>query len=224
MVAEDLGFLDEQRALYQSMRNTHEIRRERWWLRILRVERYVMFIETSEEVQATADGASSVSATPPPRFAPCHHDHEAGPFSVAVRSHRGTQTKETGTAQPQRTEREGGEIRTSPRCWPCSTRRWPSAVSLGSAGALAYSSANKNPLVPSRPTGDGGCFYTTSGGLQSFEHPLNELKAVPRVDSQGQMCGSTFKVDSEAKKDSGIPRVVYNALDNAVSINVLSDG
>lgn len=52
-----------------------------------------------------------------------------------------------------------------------------------------------------------GCFYTTSGGLQSFEHPLNELKAVPRVDSQGQMCGSTFKVDSEAKKDSGIPRV-----------------
>jgi hypothetical protein len=30
---------------------------------------------------------------------------------------------------------------------------------------------------------------------------------VPRVDSQGQMCGSNYKVDSEAKKDSGIPRV-----------------
>ncbi|OEL26811.1 hypothetical protein BAE44_0012170 [Dichanthelium oligosanthes] len=54
-----------------------------------------------------------------------------------------------------------------------------------------------------------GCFYTTSGGLQSFEHPLHEIKAVPRVDSQGQMCGSTFKVDSEAKKkqDASIPRV-----------------
>nr|CAB3498246.1 unnamed protein product [Digitaria exilis] len=54
-----------------------------------------------------------------------------------------------------------------------------------------------------------GCFYTTSGGLQSFEHPLHEVKPVPRVDSQGQMCGSTFKVDSEAKKkqDASIPRV-----------------
>ncbi|THU71997.1 hypothetical protein C4D60_Mb04t07450 [Musa balbisiana] len=31
-----------------------------------------------------------------------------------------------------------------------------------------------------------GCFFTTSGGLQSFQHPLNELKAIPRVDSQGQ--------------------------------------
>jgi hypothetical protein len=29
-----------------------------------------------------------------------------------------------------------------------------------------------------------GCFYTTSGGLQSYEHPLHEVKAVPRVDSQ----------------------------------------
>ncbi|ONM09098.1 aluminum induced protein with YGL and LRDR motifs [Zea mays] len=54
-----------------------------------------------------------------------------------------------------------------------------------------------------------GCFYTTSGGLQSFEHPLHEVKAVPRVDSQGQMCGSIFKVDSESKKkqDASIPRV-----------------
>ncbi|CAN6292469.1 unnamed protein product [Urochloa humidicola] len=54
-----------------------------------------------------------------------------------------------------------------------------------------------------------GCFYTTSGGLQSYEHPLHEVKAVPRVDSQGQMCGSTFKVDSETKKkqDASIPRV-----------------
>lgn len=52
-----------------------------------------------------------------------------------------------------------------------------------------------------------GCFFTTSKGLQSFEHPLNELKAVPRVDSQGQVCGATYKVDVESKKDSGMPRV-----------------
>lgn len=53
-----------------------------------------------------------------------------------------------------------------------------------------------------------GCFFTTSGGLSSFEHPLNELKPVPRVDSSGQVCGATFKVDAEAKKETtGMPRV-----------------
>ncbi|KAF8388120.1 hypothetical protein HHK36_026786 [Tetracentron sinense] len=52
-----------------------------------------------------------------------------------------------------------------------------------------------------------GCFFTTSGGLRSFEHPLNELKAMPRVDSTGQVCGATFKVDAESKKESGMPRV-----------------
>ncbi|KAI0497523.1 hypothetical protein KFK09_020754 [Dendrobium nobile] len=52
-----------------------------------------------------------------------------------------------------------------------------------------------------------GCFFTTSKGLQSFEHPLNELKPVPRVDSRGEVCGATYKVDSETKKPSGMPRV-----------------
>ncbi|KAK7357419.1 hypothetical protein VNO80_16704 [Phaseolus coccineus] len=53
-----------------------------------------------------------------------------------------------------------------------------------------------------------GFFFTTSGGLSSFEHPLNEVKSVPRVDSSGQMCGATFKVDAETKKEStGMPRV-----------------
>ncbi len=51
-----------------------------------------------------------------------------------------------------------------------------------------------------------GCFFTTSGGLKSFEHPLNELKPVPRVDSSGEMCGVTFKVDVGSKKE-GMPRV-----------------
>ncbi|XVF28762.1 hypothetical protein REPUB_Repub15cG0058700 [Reevesia pubescens] len=47
-----------------------------------------------------------------------------------------------------------------------------------------------------------GCFFTTSGGLRSFEHPLNELKSVPRVDSSGHVCGANFNVDVEAKKES----------------------
>ncbi|XP_041005820.1 stem-specific protein TSJT1-like [Juglans microcarpa x Juglans regia] len=53
-----------------------------------------------------------------------------------------------------------------------------------------------------------GCFFTTSGGLRSFEHPLNEVKPVPRVDSSGQVCGANFSVDKESKRESvGIPRV-----------------
>lgn len=52
-----------------------------------------------------------------------------------------------------------------------------------------------------------GCFFTSSGGLRSFEFPLNELKPVPRVDSSGQVCGVIFKVDSEAKKEGAMPRV-----------------
>lgn len=52
-----------------------------------------------------------------------------------------------------------------------------------------------------------GCFFTSSGGLKSFEHPLNELKPVPRVDSSGEVCGATFKVDSESRKEPGMPRV-----------------
>ncbi|XP_038984867.1 stem-specific protein TSJT1-like isoform X2 [Phoenix dactylifera] len=56
-----------------------------------------------------------------------------------------------------------------------------------------------------------GCFFTTSGGLQSFEHPLNEVKAMPRVDSEGQICGATYKVDVEAKKETGMPRVGSSA-------------
>ncbi|KAL6971667.1 hypothetical protein U1Q18_031347 [Sarracenia purpurea var. burkii] len=52
-----------------------------------------------------------------------------------------------------------------------------------------------------------GCLFTTSGGLRSYEHPLNELKPVPRVDSSGQVCGSTFKVDADSRKETGMPRV-----------------
>ncbi|KAL7081144.1 hypothetical protein ACP275_14G021100 [Erythranthe tilingii] len=57
-----------------------------------------------------------------------------------------------------------------------------------------------------------GCFFTSSGGLRSYEHPVNELKAVPRIDSSGEVCGLTFKVDSESRKDkTGMPRVGSDA-------------
>ncbi|KAF3324375.1 stem-specific protein TSJT1-like protein [Carex littledalei] len=52
-----------------------------------------------------------------------------------------------------------------------------------------------------------GCFYTSSGGLQSFEHPLNEVKPVPRVDSKGEVCGSAFVVDTKVKRQTSMPRV-----------------
>lgn len=40
-----------------------------------------------------------------------------------------------------------------------------------------------------------GCYFSSDDGLRSFEHPLQEVTAVPQLDSQGQAYGSTFKVD-----------------------------
>ncbi|KAE9585209.1 putative nucleophile aminohydrolase [Lupinus albus] len=51
-----------------------------------------------------------------------------------------------------------------------------------------------------------GCMFHSEGGLMSFEHPMNKLKAMPRVDSEGAMCGAYFKVDKFARVNS-IPRV-----------------
>ncbi|GAB4830426.1 hypothetical protein Ancab_020062 [Ancistrocladus abbreviatus] len=62
-----------------------------------------------------------------------------------------------------------------------------------------------------------GCFFISTGGLQSFEHPLKELKPVLWVDGLGQTCGSTFVVVEESKKEgsakvaAGIPRVGSDA-------------
>ncbi|CAI9775921.1 unnamed protein product [Fraxinus pennsylvanica] len=57
-----------------------------------------------------------------------------------------------------------------------------------------------------------GCFFTSSGGLRSYEHPVSELKAVPRVDSSGELCGATFKVDTESRKEkTSMPRVGSDA-------------
>ncbi|XLR26156.1 hypothetical protein S83_054056 [Arachis hypogaea] len=52
-----------------------------------------------------------------------------------------------------------------------------------------------------------GFFFTTSGGLSNFEHPLNELKSIPRVDSSGQVCAATFKMDEAKKESTGMSRV-----------------
>ncbi|CAL0310143.1 unnamed protein product [Lupinus luteus] len=51
-----------------------------------------------------------------------------------------------------------------------------------------------------------GCMFHSEGGLMSFEHPMNKLKAMPRVDSEGAMCGAYFKVDKFARVNT-IPRV-----------------
>jgi len=51
-----------------------------------------------------------------------------------------------------------------------------------------------------------GCMYHSEGGLMSYEHPTNKLKAMSRVDSEGALCGAYFKVDTYSKIKS-MPRV-----------------
>ncbi|PIN22624.1 hypothetical protein CDL12_04662 [Handroanthus impetiginosus] len=51
-----------------------------------------------------------------------------------------------------------------------------------------------------------GCIFHSEAGLMSFEHPMNKLRAMPRVDSEGVMCGANFKVDLYSRVNS-IPRV-----------------
>jgi len=51
-----------------------------------------------------------------------------------------------------------------------------------------------------------GCMFHSEGGLMSFEHPMNKMRAMPRIDSEGAMCGANFKVDVYSRVNS-IPRV-----------------
>ncbi|RWV85032.1 hypothetical protein GW17_00053212 [Ensete ventricosum] len=51
-----------------------------------------------------------------------------------------------------------------------------------------------------------GCMFHSEGGLRSFEHPMNRMKAMPRVDSEGAMCGASFMVDASSEI-AAIPRV-----------------
>nr|GMC72538.1 stem-specific protein TSJT1 [Ipomoea batatas] len=51
-----------------------------------------------------------------------------------------------------------------------------------------------------------GCMFHSEKGLMSFEHPMNRMRAMPRVDSEGVICGANFKVDLYSRVNS-IPRV-----------------
>ncbi|KAL1221966.1 Stem-specific protein TSJT1 [Cardamine amara subsp. amara] len=50
-----------------------------------------------------------------------------------------------------------------------------------------------------------GCMFHSETGLMSFEHPKNKMMAMPRIDSEGVLCGANFKVDACTKINS-IPR------------------
>ncbi|GKV45839.1 hypothetical protein SLEP1_g52877 [Rubroshorea leprosula] len=51
-----------------------------------------------------------------------------------------------------------------------------------------------------------GCMFHSEKGLVSFEHPSREMKAMPRIDSEGMMCGADFSVDVHSRRSS-MPRV-----------------
>nr|ABK25344.1 unknown [Picea sitchensis] len=40
-----------------------------------------------------------------------------------------------------------------------------------------------------------GCFYSSASGLRSYEYPKNKVMGIPTMD--GEMCGTTFKVEHE---------------------------
>uniref|UniRef100_A0A6N2KYG2 DUF3700 domain-containing protein n=1 Tax=Salix viminalis TaxID=40686 RepID=A0A6N2KYG2_SALVM len=50
------------------------------------------------------------------------------------------------------------------------------------------------------------CMFHSEQGLMSFEHPSRKMKAFPRIDSEGTMCGANFKVDVHSRIGS-MPRV-----------------
>ncbi|KAJ1405480.1 Nucleophile aminohydrolase, N-terminal [Sesbania bispinosa] len=51
-----------------------------------------------------------------------------------------------------------------------------------------------------------GCMFHSEHGLMSYEHPTRKMKAMPRIDSEGVMCGANFHVDSQSR-NSMMPRV-----------------
>ncbi|CAI0376043.1 unnamed protein product [Linum tenue] len=50
-----------------------------------------------------------------------------------------------------------------------------------------------------------GFMFHSEGGLMSFEHPMHKIRAMPRTDSEGVLCGATFKVDLYQRINS-LPR------------------
>lgn len=63
----------------------------------------------------------------------------------------------------------------------------------------------KNGCAKSFAPFPAGCMFHSEGGLMSFEHPMHKVKAMPRVDSQGVICGANFKVD-KFTRISSMPR------------------
>ncbi|CAN0852982.1 Stem-specific protein TSJT1 [Linum grandiflorum] len=55
----------------------------------------------------------------------------------------------------------------------------------------------------------GFMYESQDEGLSSFEHPCSEVRAMPRIDSEGVMCGADFKVDVQSNRGGagGMPRV-----------------
>lgn len=51
-----------------------------------------------------------------------------------------------------------------------------------------------------------GCLFHSEHGLLNFEHPTKKMKAMPRIDSEGVMCGANFNVDSQSRNQM-MPRV-----------------
>eukprot|EP01018_Ginkgo_biloba_P002482 Gb_04058 [translate_table: standard] len=70
-------------------------------------------------------------------------------------------------------------------------------------GSLAFSDDEevlKDGCIMSFAPFPEGCYFSPMKGLQSYEHPLNKMKVVPWVDSNGQLYGAKFVMDS-AKKE-----------------------
>ncbi|KAL8032676.1 hypothetical protein ABFX02_13G111600 [Erythranthe guttata] len=75
------------------------------------------------------------------------------------------------------------------------------SVMISDNVALVKASCRKS-FAPFPP----GCMYHSDRGLISFEHPMHKMKAMPRIDSEGTMCGAYFAVDAYSKTNS-MPRV-----------------
>lgn len=76
----------------------------------------------------------------------------------------------------------------------------------GSVVISDYKSVVKGGCAKSYAPFPAGCMFHSVGGLKSFEHPTKEMKAMPRVDSEGFLCGANFKVDTFSKINT-MPRV-----------------
>lgn len=79
------------------------------------------------------------------------------------------------------------------------------SVAFSDAAEILVSGCGKS-FAPFPP----GCYFSSNMGLQSYQHPLQKLKPVPRVDSQGQALGAGFKVDmgqKDLRKQESMHRV-----------------